>query len=125
MAITGDGIWFEFNGRQLCVGFDTFMNEYNQTGNEVNIFSESLVVATKYYPICFNNGEQHKIEIICKPIAVPNLLIRINEKNFMEYNFKTVDMKYLFRFPAEISASSFTGDAGSKQIITDLTFEYI
>jgi hypothetical protein len=121
--VGGDGIWFEFDERKLSFGLDTFKNEYNETGNELNIFIENQVVASQPCPVMFNNDKEHLIEISCNPIGSPTFQIKIDDEDFMEYDLETMDMQSLFEEEAEFSVFSFTGDAGSKQVVTSIEFQ--
>ena len=116
----GDGIWFEFNERTFSVGLDTFFNEYNDSGNEVDLFVEGQVVEKKSCTTRLNDGKKLKVDIICEPLPQTFVKVFINNKMVLSYAFKTLSLEELLSGEVELGISSFTGDAGSTQIVHKL-----
>lgn len=122
----GDGIWFKFNKESLVVGLDTFMNESNKSGNEIVIKSEGEIIAQQTCPIRLNSGKKVNVKIFCVPKKQSMLAVMINNKVVLNYAFKASSIPYIFKNkPAEFSMYSFTGDAGSTQIVHSVDYKYV
>ena len=120
----GDGIWFEFNERTLAIGLDSFYNEYNKSGNEINLFLEGQVVAQEQSPFKLNSGEEITIDVYCIPQPKTTLIVLVNKKPVIIYPFKTINLLDLFEGGASFSIFAFTGDASSKQIVHNVSLQY-
>lgn len=124
-GVGGDGIWFEFNERTFSIGLDTFQNEYNDSGNEINLFVEGQVVAKKHCPIKFNSGEKIKIDILCRPSPKTMIVVAVDNKPILTHALQTTVLSKLLPEKAEFSMFAFTGDAGSKQIVHEVEIKYL
>ena len=120
----GDGIWFKFNDENLVIGLDTFMNEWNKSGNEINIKSEGEIIAQQTCPIRLNSGKKINLKVVCNPEKPSMIAVLINNKPVLSYVYKSVPITQIFKNkPAQFSIYSFTGDAGSVQTVHGVNFK--
>lgn len=121
----GDGIWFEFNERQFSIGLDTFQNEYNDSGNEIDLFIEGQIIAKQHCSTKFNSGKKIKIEIFCKPNPQTIIGVSVNGKVVLTHVLQKLTLNSLFSKSPTLSLFGFTGDASSKQIVHSLELKNI
>jgi len=121
----GDGIWFEFNEKTFSIGLDTFYNDYNDSGNEVNLFLEGQIIAKEHCPVKLNSGETIKVDIVCIPSPRTMIVVAINEKPVLMHALKTTTLADVFPNGAEFSVFAFTGEAGSKQVVHEVELKNI
>ena len=120
----GDGIWFHFNKQNLVIGLDTFLNESNESGNEIVLKAEGEIIAQQACPVRLNSGKKINVTIVCKTPSL--LVVYINKKPVLSYAFKASSIMSIFKNkPAEFSIYSFTGDAASVQTVHSVKFKYI
>lgn len=120
----GDGVWFKFNDENLVIGLDTFMNEWNKSGNEIVIKSEGEIIAQQACPIRLNNGKKINVKVVCNPEQPSMIAVVVNNKPVLSYAYKSIPITQIFRNkPAKFSIYSFTGDAGSTQTVHSVKFK--
>jgi hypothetical protein len=125
-GVGGDGIWFKFNQENLVVGLDTFMNESNESGNEIVLKAEGEIIAQEACQTRFNNGKKINVKVICFPKKQSMLVVMINNKVVLNYAFKASSIPAIFKNkPAVFSVYSFTGDAGSTQTVHSIRFKSV
>lgn len=123
-GVGGDGIWFQFNGNNLVVGLDTFLNESNLSGNEIVLKAEGEILEQQPCPVRLNSGKKINLTVVCKTPSM--ITIYINKKPVLSYAFKVTSLLSIFkRKPAEFSMYSFTGDAASTQTVHSVKFKYL
>jgi len=115
----GDGLWLEFDKRKFAIGFDTFKNDLNKTGNEIHLYLENEIVSQKHCSIKMNSGKLIKAKIICEPNKFIKILI--NDSLILNHSFKQINLSSLFDSEeCSFRVFSFTGAAASTQEIKKL-----
>ena len=123
----GDGIKMKLcskDGQELfAVSLDTFKNLENNSGNEVVIYFEATKVAQAACRERFNDGTDKKIKIIYD-FDLEAVVVHVNDMSVVAYAFHDILFNELVKEPVFLCFSSFTGDAGGKHEVFDISIDF-
>lgn len=123
----GDGIKMKLcskDGQELfAVSLDTFKNLENNSGNEVVVYFEGTKVAQAACRERFNDGTDKKVKVIYD-LDLEAVVVHVNEMSVVAYAFHDILFNELIKEPVFLCFSSFTGAAGGKHEVFDVSVDF-
>lgn len=123
----GDGIKMKLcskDGQELfAVSLDTFKNLENNSGNEIVVYFEGTKVAQAACRERFNDGTDKKVKVIYD-FDLEAVVVHVNDMSVVAYAFHDITFNELVKEPVFLCFSSFTGDAGGKHEIFDVSIDF-
>lgn len=123
----GDGIRMKLcskDGQELfAVSLDTFKNLENNSGNEVVVYFEGTKVAQAACRERFNDGNDKKVKVIYD-YDLEAVVIHVNDMSVVAYAFHDIPFNELVKESVFLCFSSFTGSAGGKHEVFDISLDF-
>lgn len=123
----GDGVRMKLcseSGQELfAVTLDTYKNLENQSGNEVVIYFEGTRVAQAACRERFNDGQDKEVEVIYDN-ELETVVVKVNDLAVVAYAFNDIAFYEMVKEPVFLCFSSFTGDAGGKHEIFNISLDF-
>jgi hypothetical protein len=123
----GDGIRMKLcseSGQELFAAtLDTYKNLENQSGNEVVLYFEGTKVAQAACRERFNDGKDKEIEVIYDN-ELETVVVKVNDLAVVAYAFNDIAFYELVKEPVFLCFSSFTGAAGGKHEVSNISIDF-